>query len=101
MFNRQINWRFNQYVAEDEGEEDDTRDKITNLTKEFKALIVKLEGTDAAEDLDVFVTEAGYLIEQAQAINIVRKLLNKAVTHALLKNNDLYNHANIKCFVTD
>jgi hypothetical protein len=65
MFNRQINRRFDQYVTEDKGEEDDTRDEMTDLTEEFKALIVELEGTDAAEDLNVFVTEAGHLIEQA------------------------------------
>jgi hypothetical protein len=47
------------------------------------------------------VTEAGHPIEQAQAINIVQKLLNKAVTHTLLKDNDSYDYANIKCFVTD
>jgi hypothetical protein len=100
MFDRQINRRFDQYVAEDEGEEDDTRNKMTDLTEEFEALVVKVEGTDAAEESDVFVTEARHPIEQAQATDIVRKLSDKAVTHALLKDNDLYNHAN-ECFVTD
>jgi hypothetical protein len=47
------------------------------------------------------VTEAGHPIEQAQATDIVRKLLDKAVTHALLKDNNSYDYANIKCFVTD
>jgi hypothetical protein len=47
------------------------------------------------------VTEARHPIEQAQATDIVRKLLDKAVTHALLKDNDLYDYANIECFVTD
>jgi hypothetical protein len=47
------------------------------------------------------MTEAGHPIEQEQAADIVRKLSDKAATHALLKNNDLYDHANNKCFVTD
>jgi hypothetical protein len=74
---------------------------MTDLTEEFKALVVKVEGTNAAEESDVFVTEAGHLIKQAQAIDIVRKLSDKAVTHALLKDNDSYYHTNIECFVTD
>jgi hypothetical protein len=49
----------------------------------------------------VFVTEAGHLIKQAQATNIIQKLSNKAVTHALLKDNNSYDYANNKCFVTD
>jgi hypothetical protein len=58
--------------------------------------------TNIAEESDIFVTEAGHLIKQAQAINIVQKLLDKAVTHALLKDNDSYDYANSnKCFVTD
>jgi hypothetical protein len=47
------------------------------------------------------VTEAEHPIEQAQATDIVRKLSDKAVTHALLKDNDSYDYANIECFVTD
>jgi hypothetical protein len=74
---------------------------MTDLTKEFKALIVKVKGTNAAKEWDVFVTEAGHPIEQAQATDIVRKLSDKAVTHALLKDNDSYDHANNECFVTD
>jgi hypothetical protein len=101
-FDRQINRRFDQYVAKNEGEkEDDTRDELTNLAEEFKALVVKVEGTDITEESDIFVTEAGHPIEQAQATNIVQKLSDKAVTHALLKDNDSYDYANIKCFVTD
>jgi hypothetical protein len=89
-------------MAEDkEAEEDDTRDKLTNLTEEFEALVVEVKGTDAAEESDVFMTEAGHPIEQEQAADIVRKLSDKAATHALLKNNDLYDHANNECFVTD
>jgi hypothetical protein len=65
-------------------------------------LVVKIEETDAAEESDVFVTEAGHSIKQAQATDIVRKLLDKAVTHALLKDNDSYDYTNSnKCFVTD
>jgi hypothetical protein len=64
-------------------------------------LVVKVKRTDAAEESDVFVTEVRHLIKQAQATNIVRKLLDKAVIYALLKDNDLYDYANIKCFVTD
>jgi hypothetical protein len=99
-FDKQINRRFDQYVAEDKGEEDDARDKITDLTKEFKALIVKVKGTDAVKESDIFMTEAGHPIEQAQATDIVRKLSDKAVTHALLKDNDSYDYANIECLVT-
>jgi hypothetical protein len=89
-------------MAEDEGAgEDDTRDKLTDLTEEFKALIVKVKRTDAAEESDVSITKAGHPIEQEQAADIVRKLSDKAVTHALLKNNDLYNHVNNECFLTD
>jgi hypothetical protein len=48
------------------------------------------------------VTKAGHLIKQAQATDIVQKLLDKVVTHTLLKDNDLYNYTNSnKCFVTD
>jgi hypothetical protein len=47
------------------------------------------------------VTETEHLIKQAQATNIVQKLSDKAVTYALLKDNDLYDYANNKCFVTD
>jgi hypothetical protein len=47
------------------------------------------------------MTEAGHPIKQEQAADIVRKLSNKAVTYALLKDNDSYNYANIECFVTD
>jgi hypothetical protein len=101
MFNKQINRRFDQYITKDEGEEDDTRDKLTNLTKEFKALVIKVKETDIAKESDIFVTETGHPIEQAQATNVVQKLLDKAVTHTLLKDNDSYNYANIKCFVTD
>jgi hypothetical protein len=43
------------------------------------------------------MTEAGHPIEQAQATDILRKLSDKAATHALLKNNDSYD----ECFVTD
>jgi hypothetical protein len=61
-----------------------------------------VEGTDIAEESDIFVTEAGHPIEQAQATDIVRKLSDKAVTHALLKDNDSYDYANSnECFVTD
>jgi hypothetical protein len=75
---------------------------MTDLAKEFEALVVKVKGTNTAEDSEIFVTEAGHPIEQAQATNIVRKLSNKAVTHALLKNNDSYDYVNSnKCFVTD
>jgi hypothetical protein len=45
--------------------------------------------------------EAEHLFKQAQATNIVWKLLDKAVIHALLKNNDSYDHRNNECFVTD
>jgi hypothetical protein len=64
-------------------------------------LVVEIEGTDVAEESDIFVTEAEHPIEQAQATDIVQKLSDKAVTHALLKDNDSYDHANIECFVTD
>jgi hypothetical protein len=47
------------------------------------------------------VTETGHPIKQAQATDIVRKLLDKAVTHALLKDNDSYDYVNNECFVTD
>jgi hypothetical protein len=47
------------------------------------------------------VTKAGHPIEQAQATDIVRKLSDKIVTHALLKDNNSYDYANIECFVTD
>jgi hypothetical protein len=47
------------------------------------------------------MTEAGHPIEQKQAADIIRKLLDKAVTHVLLKDNDSYDYANIECFVTD
>jgi hypothetical protein len=102
-FDRQINRRFDQYVAEDEEEEeDDTHDKLTNLAEEFEALVVEVEETDAAKESDVFVTEAGHLIKQAQATDIVRKLSDKAVTHALFKDNNSYDYANSnECFVTD
>jgi hypothetical protein len=59
--------------------------------------MVEVERTDTAEASDVFMTEAGHPIEQAQATDIVQKLSDKAVTHALLKNNDSYD----ECFVTD
>jgi hypothetical protein len=102
MFNRQINRRFNQYVAEDKRkEENDTRDKLTNLAEEFKALIVKVERTDIAKESNIFVIKTEHPIKQAQATDIVRKLSDKAVTHALLKDNDSYDYANIECFVTD
>jgi hypothetical protein len=64
-------------------------------------LVVKVKGTDVVKESDVFVTETRHLIKQAQATDIVRKLSDKAVTHALLKDNDSYDYANIKCFVTD
>jgi hypothetical protein len=64
MFNRQINRRFDQYVTKDKGkEEDNTHNKLTNLTKEFKALVVKVKGTNTAEESDVFVTKAKHLIK--------------------------------------
>jgi hypothetical protein len=101
MFNRQINRQFDQYIAENEEKEDNTRDKITNLVKDFKALAVKVKRTNITKESDIFITEAEHLIKQTQATNIVQKLLNKAVTHTLLKNNNLYNYINNKCFVTD
>jgi hypothetical protein len=74
---------------------------MTDLTDKFEALVVKVKETDTTKESDVFTIETGHLIEQAQATDIVQKLLDKAVTHALLKNNDLYNYANNKCFVVD
>jgi hypothetical protein len=62
-FDKEINRRFDQYIAEDEvAREDNTRDKLTDLTEEFKALVVKAKGTNAAEESDVFITEAGHPI---------------------------------------
>ena len=46
----------------------------------------------------MFITKTEQTIKQKQAINIVRKLLDKTITHALLKNNDLYDDS-VKCFV--
>jgi hypothetical protein len=87
-------------MAEDErAGEDDTRDKLTDLTEEFEALVVEVEGTDAAEESDVFMTEAGHPIEQEQATDIVRKLSDNTAIHALLKSN-LCNDL-VECFVTD
>jgi hypothetical protein len=101
MFNRQINRQFDQYVTEDKEEEDNTHNKLTNLTKEFEALVVKVKRTDIAKESDIFVTKAGHLIKQAQATNIVRKLSDKVITHTLLKDNNSYDYVNIECFVTD
>jgi hypothetical protein len=33
---------------------------MTDLTEEFKALVVKVKGTDTAEESDVFATKAGH-----------------------------------------
>ena len=46
------------------------------------------------------MTEAGHSIEQEQGTDIVRKLSDKATTHALLKSNDSYDNTN-ECFATD
>jgi hypothetical protein len=80
-------------LAEDKEEEedthkDDTPNKLTELMDDFEALVVEVEaepkGTDTTEESHVFLTEAEYLIEQAQATDIVRRLSDKATTHALL-----------------
>jgi hypothetical protein len=38
---------------------------MTDLAKKFKALVVKVKGTDVTEDSEIFVTEARHLIKQA------------------------------------
>lgn len=103
-FDKKINQRVDQYLAEDgdrEGDDTDTHDELTDLADEFEALVVEVEGTSTTEESDVFITEAGYPIEQVKATEIVRKLSDKATTHALLKNNDSYDEANNECFATD
>ena len=49
----------------------------------------------------MFITEVGHSIKQEQAMDIIRKLLDKATIHALLKSNDLYDNANNECFAMD
>ena len=65
MFNRELNQQVDQYIAEDEREEGNTHDELTDLTDEFEALVVKVEGTTIPEESDVFITEVGHLIKQA------------------------------------
>jgi hypothetical protein len=72
---------------------------MTDLTEESEALIVEVEGTDAAEESDVFMTEAGHPIEQEQATDIVRKLSDNTAIHALLKSNPCND--SVECFATD
>ena len=88
-------------MTEDKEEEDNTRNELTNLTDEFEALVVEVEGTTTPEESDVFIIEAGHSIEQEQGTDIIRKLSDKATTHALLKSNDSYDDANNKYFATD
>jgi hypothetical protein len=47
----------------------------------------------------MFITKAGHLIEQEQATDIVRKLLDNIATYVLLKNNLCDNL--VKCFAID
>jgi hypothetical protein len=88
-------------MTEDGGDKggDDTYDETADLADEFEALMVQVEGTDAAEESDVFMTEAGHPIEQEQATDIVRKLSDNAAIHALLKSNPCDD--SVECFVTD
>ena len=88
-------------MAEDEGEEDNIRDELTDLTDEFEALVVEVEETNTTEESDIFIIEVGHSIEQEQAMDIIWKLSDKAITHTLLKSNDLYDNANNKYFATD
>ena len=50
-------------MAEGEGEEDNTHNELTNLTNEFKALVVKIEGTTIPEESSVFIMKAEHSIE--------------------------------------
>ncbi len=91
-------------MADDKEEEDihkdDTHNELTELIEDFEYLVVKVKGTNTTEESHVFLTEAGYLIEQAQVTDIIQRLSDKAATHALLKNNPL-NTDNNEYFVTD
>jgi hypothetical protein len=60
-----------------------------DLTEEFETLVVEVEGTNTTTtESSVFIMETGQQIEQEQATDIVRKLSDKAATHALLKGNN-------------
>ena len=62
--------------------------KTVNLVNKFKAFIIKIKKTIIIKESDTFIIKAKQVIKQKQAINIVKKLLNKTVTHALFKNNN-------------
>jgi len=66
----------------------------------FEALVVEVEEKTTSEESDILITEAGQLIRQEQAINIVQKLSDRAVTHALIKDNNSQDDTN-KCFSID
>jgi hypothetical protein len=103
-FAKEIDQRFDQFLADDkeEKEEDtqkedthkeDTHDKSTEPMEDLEVLVVKVKaeakGTNTTEESHVFLTEAGPQVEQAQATDIVRKLSDKATTHALLNSNPI------------
>ena len=95
--NKKLNRQFDQYLADDAEREDDRSDDIPDeFMDDFEALIVEVEGTmdTATNEPTIFVTETGDSIEEKNAANMVTELLNKATSHALLKDDN--DEANIK-----
>ncbi|KHJ31346.1 hypothetical protein EV44_g3357 [Erysiphe necator] len=82
-FRKSADRRFDQYVAEFEGNPGATSDNSDN---DIEALVTEIENFEL-NDTEMFLTEVG-AINKADATLIVNQLFNRSATHALLKNLD-------------